>query len=46
MVEEIQTYNPKDFAQVLQIIEQRRSQAVQAVNHASLLAAEDWRGRA
>ena len=39
MVEEIQTYNPKDFAQVLQIIEQRRSQAVQAVNHASLLVA-------
>ena len=32
-------YNPKDFAQVLQIIEQHRSQAVQAVNQASLLTA-------
>jgi len=36
---EIQTYNPGDFAQVMQIIEQHRSQAVQAVNHASLLTA-------
>jgi len=36
---EIQIYNQKDFAQVLQIIEQRRSQAVQAVNQASLLTA-------
>ena len=35
----IQTYNPGDFAQVMQIIEQHRSQAVQAVNHASLLTA-------
>ena len=37
---EIETYRQKeDFAQVLQIIEQRRSQAVQAVNQASLLTA-------
>ena len=35
----IVTYNPGDFAQVMQIIEQHRSQAVQAVNHASLLTA-------
>lgn len=33
----IKIYNPGDFAQVMQIIEQHRSQAVQAVNHASLL---------
>lgn len=39
MTNEIQTYNPCDFAQVMQIIEQHRSQAVQAVNHASLLTA-------
>ena len=39
MQNEIQTYNPGDFAQVMQIIEQHRSQAVQAVNHASLLTA-------
>ena len=39
MGREIQIYNQKDFAQVLQIIEQRRSQAVQAVNQASLLTA-------
>ena len=39
MAKEIETYNPKDFAQVMQIIEQRRSQAVQAVNQASLLTA-------
>ena len=40
MSKEIQTYRQKeDFAQVLQIIEQRRSQAVQAVNQASLLTA-------
>ena len=40
MSKEIETYKQKDdFAQVLQIIEQRRSQAVQAVNHASLLTA-------
>ena len=32
-------YTPGDFAQVMQIIEQHRSQAVQAVNHASLLTA-------
>ena len=35
----IKIYNPGDFAQVMQIIEQHRSQAVQAVNHASLLTA-------
>ena len=35
----MQTYNPGDFAQVMQIIEQHRTQAVQAVNHASLLTA-------
>ena len=35
----ITTYNPGDFAQVMQIIEQHRTQAVQAVNHASLLTA-------
>ena len=39
MQNEIQTYNSGDFAQVMQIIEQHRSQAVQAVNHASLLTA-------
>ena len=40
MSKEIETYRQKeDFAQVLQIIEQRRSQAVQAVNQASLLTA-------
>ncbi len=40
MSESVQTYNQaNDFAQVLQIIEQRRSQAVQAVNQASLLSA-------
>lgn len=39
MSKEIETYNPNDFAQVLQIIELRRSQAVQAVNQASLLTA-------
>ena len=40
MSKEIETYKQKDdFAQVLQIIEQRRSQAVQAVNQASLLTA-------
>lgn len=39
MSKEIETYNPKDFAQVLQIIEERRSQAVQAVNQASLMTA-------
>lgn len=35
----IKIYNPGDFAQVMQIIEQHRSQAVLAVNHASLLTA-------
>ena len=35
----IVTCNSGDFAQVMQIIEQHRSQAVQAVNHASLLTA-------
>ena len=35
----IESYNPNEFAQVLQIIELHRSQAVQAVNHASLLTA-------
>ena len=40
MSKEIETYNQaNDFAQVLQIIEQNRSQAVQAVNHASVLTA-------
>ena len=39
MASELQTYNPGDFAQVMQIIEQHRSQAVQAVNHESLLTA-------
>ena len=40
MSKEIETYKQnEDFAQVLQIIEQRRSQAVQAVNQASLLTA-------
>lgn len=39
MPNEIQTYNPGDFAQVMQIIELHRTQAVQAVNHASLLTA-------
>lgn len=40
MSKEIEKYRQKeDFAQVLQIIEQRRSQAVQAVNQASLLTA-------
>ena len=40
MSKEIGTYRQnEDFAQVLQIIEQRRSQAVQAVNQASLLTA-------
>ena len=33
------TENNKDFAAILQIIEQNRSQAIQAVNHASLLTA-------
>ena len=37
MSKEIQTDNPGDFAQVMQIIEMHRTQAVQAVNHASLL---------
>lgn len=42
MSKEIETYKQKeDFAQVLQIIELRRSQAVQAVNQASLLTAWD-----
>lgn len=36
---EINTYNPNEFAQVLQIIELHRSQAAQAVNQASLLTA-------
>ncbi|MBQ9426032.1 MAG: DUF1016 family protein [Paludibacteraceae bacterium] len=40
MSKNIDTYNQaNDFAQVLQIIEQNRSQAVQAVNHASVLTA-------
>ena len=39
MSQEIETYNQGDFAQVMQIIEQHRSQAVQAVNRASLLTA-------
>lgn len=39
MSKEIQTYNPDEFAQVMQIIELHRSQAAQAVNHASLLTA-------
>ena len=40
MAQDLELYKQKDdFAQVLQIIEQRRSQAVQAVNQASLLTA-------
>ena len=36
----IQTYNQsEDFAQVLQIIEQRRTRAAQAINHESVLTA-------
>lgn len=36
---EIETYNANEFAQVMQIIELHRSQAIQAVNHASLMTA-------
>ena len=39
MSKDILSYNPGDFAQVMQIIELHRSQAVQAVNHESLLTA-------
>ena len=36
----IETYRQnEDFAQVLQIIEQNRSQAIQVINHASVLTA-------
>ena len=38
-VEVITTEQNNDFATILQIIEQNRSQAIQAVNHASLLTA-------
>jgi len=40
MSKDIQTYNQsEDFAQVLQIIEQRRTRAAQAINHESVLTA-------
>jgi predicted nuclease of restriction endonuclease-like (RecB) superfamily len=39
MKPEIDIYSSDEFAQVVQIIEMHRSQAVQAVNHASLLTA-------
>ena len=38
-LEVISTEQNNDFAAILQIIEQNRSQAIQAVNHASLLTA-------
>ena len=40
MSKDIQTYSQsEDFAQVLQIIEQRRTRAAQAINHESVLTA-------
>ena len=40
MSRDIRTYNQnEDFAQVLQIIEQRRTRAAQAINHESVLTA-------